>query len=459
VQHISLRPIAIFRRENMSPGHRSFSLSKCTIETFTDRLPLGKTESVMTLPQSISKYVLFLLGTLLLTAGLQTPAAAAKLAFSPTILRFGEVVVGQSESLPVTVTNSGTTGFTISTITATAGYSVTKPILPLTLAPAQKLTLTVNFRPTVSGSYNGSIAFNGSALLTVRGSGLAPKSLIPNPASLAFGNIQIGNTAKLFVTLTNAKGGTVIVNSDVLSGAGFSIQGLPLPLSLSPGQSFTFTISFSPRSAGLVSGSFTGLNPKNYSNVLIPLSATGTATGQLSVSPASVSFGNVTVGTTASQTGKLAAVGSSVTITSATSSSSEFSLRGISLPVTIAAGQSVPYSVTFTPQSGGTASATLSFASTTASATESLTGSGVSVVQHSVNLFWNPSTSQVNGYNVYRSTTSGGPYAKLNSTSDPSTSYTDSTVASAHTYYYVTTAVNSSGVESSYSNQVQVSVP
>jgi fibronectin type 3 domain-containing protein len=47
----------------------------------------------------------------------------------------------------------------------------------------------------------------------------------------------------------------------------------------------------------------------------------------------------------------------------------------------------------------------------------------------------------------------------LNSTSDPSTSYTDSTVASAHTYYYVTTAVNSSGVESSYSNQVQVSVP
>jgi hypothetical protein len=228
---------------------------------------------------------------------------------------------------------------------------------------------------------------------------------------------------------------------------------------LSPGQSFTFTISFSPRSAGLVSGSFTGLNPKNYSNVLIPLIATGTATGQLSVSPASVSFGNVTVGTTASQTGKLAAVGSSVTITSARSSSSEFSLRGISLPVTIAAGQSVPYSVTFTPQSGGTASATLSFASTTASATESLTGSGVSVVQHSVNLFWNPSTSQVNGYNVYRSTTSGGPYAKLNSTPDQSTSFTDGTVASAHTYYYVTTAVNSSGAESSYSNQVRVSVP
>jgi len=400
-----------------------------------------------------------LLGALLFAAASQTPATAAKLTVNPSILRFGEVVVGQSESLPVTLTNSDTVGFTISTITASAGYGVSQPVLPLTLAPTQKLTLTVTFLPTLSGSYNGSVAFNGNSLLALRGSGLTPKSLIPNPSSLNFGNVQIGSTAKLFVTLTNAKNGTIIVNNDVISGAGFSVQGLPLPLSLSPGQSFTFTISFPPQAAGLVTGSFTGLNPKNYTNVSIPTSATGTATGQLSVSPASVSFGNVTVGTTASQTGKLTAVSSSVTITSETSSSAEFSVSGLSLPVTIAAGQSLPYSVTFTPQSSGTASATLSFASTTSSATESLTGSGVSVVQHSVNLFWNPSTSQVNGYNVYRSSTSGGPYAKLNSAPDPSTSYTDSAVSSAHTYYYVTTEVSSSGVESSYSNQVQVSVP
>jgi len=223
---------------------------------------------------------------------LQTPASASTpLTFNPTILRFGEVVVGQSENLPVIVSNSGSAAFTISTIVATAsGYTVTKPALPLTLAPAQKLTLAVNFRPTLSGSYNGSIAFNGNSLLAVRGSGLSPKSLIPNPASLNFGNVQIGSTAKLFVTLTNAKNGTVIVNNDVISGAGFSVQGLPLPLSLSPGQSFTFTVLFSPQSAGPVTGSFTGLNPKNYTNVSIPLSAPGTANGQLTVSPASVSF-------------------------------------------------------------------------------------------------------------------------------------------------------------------------
>ncbi len=90
---------------------------------------------------------------------------------------------------------------------------------------------------------------------------------------------------------------------------------------------------------------------------------------------------------------------------------------------------------------------------------ESLTGSGVSVAQHSVSLSWQPSTSQVTGYNVYRSTVAGGPFAKINSGLDGITSYVDSTVAASHTYYYVTTAVNSSGQESAYSNQVQVAIP
>jgi hypothetical protein len=244
-----------------------------------------------------------------------------------------------------------------------------------------------------------------------------------------------------------------------MKGTGFSVQGLPLPLTLTPGQSFTFSILFSPQASGLVSGSFVGLNAKNYTNVSIPLSGTGTTAGQLSLSPSSASFGNVTVGSTASRSGALSAVGASVTITAASSSSPEFSLSGVSLPVTIPAGQTMPYTVAFTPQSSGTASATLSFASTASSATESLTGSGVSVVQHSVNLNWNPSTSQVTGYNVYRSSAAAGPYAKLNSSPDANTTFTDGTVASAHTYYYVTTAVNSSGAESGYSNQVQVSVP
>jgi hypothetical protein len=259
--------------------------------------------------------------------------------------------------------------------------------------------------------------------------------------------------------LTNGKNITTTISSVVANVTAFAVQGLPLPLSLTPGQSFTFTVTFSPQSAGLFSGSLKIMNPKNSTSGWVPLTGTGSSTGQLSLSPASVSFGNVTVGTTASQTGKLSAVGANVTITSASSSSSEFSLSGLSLPVTLAAGQSVPYSVKFTPQSGGTASATLSFASNMSTATESLTGSGVSAAQHSVSLSWNPSASQVTGYNVYRGATAGGPYAKLNSTPDANTAFMDSSVASSHTYYYVTTAVNSSGQESGYSNQVRAAIP
>jgi hypothetical protein len=415
----------------------------------------------MTLPQPVYKAaVLPLFVAFLLTAGLSVPAAAsAQLAFSPTSLRFGEVVIGQSESLPVIVTNKGTSGFTVSTLTATTRYSVSHPALPLILAAGKSLSLTITFKPTALGSLGGKITFNGSIALNVYGTGTSSTSLIPNPSSVAFGNVQDGSTAKSFVTLTNGKRGNTTVSRVVTNGTGFAVQALPLPLTLTPGQSFTFTATFTPQVTGQVNGTLQMMNSKNSTAAWVPLSGTGTATGQLSVSPASVSFGNVTVGSTASQTGKLTAVGSSVTIMSKTSSSSEFAVSGISLPVTIPAGQSVLYSVAFTPQTSGTASGTLSFASNASTATESVTGSGVSVVQHSVNLNWNPSTSQVTGYNVYRGSAAGGPYAKLNSTPDPSTAYTDSTVTSAHTYYYVTTAVNSSGTESSYSNQVQVAVP
>ena len=79
--------------------------------------------------------------------------------------------------------------------------------------------------------------------------------------------------------------------------------------------------------------------------------------------------------------------------------------------------------------------------------------------QKVVDLSWQQDQDQVAGYNIYRSDVSGGPYTKLNSALDPNTNYVDSTVLAAHTYYYVTTAVNSLGQESGYSNESQANVP
>jgi len=76
-----------------------------------------------------------------------------------------------------------------------------------------------------------------------------------------------------------------------------------------------------------------------------------------------------------------------------------------------------------------------------------------------VALSWTASTSTVSGYNIYRSTTSGGSYAKVNGSLVSSLSYNDSTVQSGTTYYYVATAVDASGDESVDSNQATAVIP
>ena len=71
------------------------------------------------------------------------------------------------------------------------------------------------------------------------------------------------------------------------------------------------------------------------------------------------------------------------------------------------------------------------------------------VTASQVPLTWTASVSTtVVGYNVYRGTVSGGPYTKVNLSLVNGTSYTDTTVASGTTYYYVVTAVDPNNLES-----------
>jgi hypothetical protein len=77
---------------------------------------------------------------------------------------------------------------------------------------------------------------------------------------------------------------------------------------------------------------------------------------------------------------------------------------------------------------------------------------------HSVALTWTASTSSgVTGYQVYRGTSTGGPYSLL-STAGLVTNYTDYTVVSGSTYYYVLTSVSGSNI-SPYSNEAKAVIP
>jgi fibronectin type 3 domain-containing protein len=60
---------------------------------------------------------------------------------------------------------------------------------------------------------------------------------------------------------------------------------------------------------------------------------------------------------------------------------------------------------------------------------------------------------------VYRSTTNGSGYVKISTSLVSGLAYTDANVTSGTTYYYVTTAVDSSGNESTYSNQATAVIP
>jgi fibronectin type 3 domain-containing protein len=150
-----------------------------------------------------------------------------------------------------------------------------------------------------------------------------------------------------------------------------------------------------------------------------------------------------------------------VTISQINLSGAGYSMTGGSAPVTLTPSQNLTLSIQFSPTTAGAASGSVTIVgnATGSPATISLSGTGVAPVQHSVALTWNASTSTVAGYNVYRSTVSGSSYALINSSLVAVLNYTDSTVQNGTTYYYVTTAVDSSGNESTFSNEVSAPIP
>jgi hypothetical protein len=266
----------------------------------------------------------------------------------------------------------------------------------------------------------------------------------------------------LVLSNTGSQGTTVQVSQLAVSGSGFNATGATLPLTLSAGQQVTLNVTFTPSASGSAAGNVAILSNASNANLTVPLSGSGTSSsaGQLAVSPASLSFGTVNVGSSKSLTGTLSASSSGVTVSSASWNGTGFSVSGISFPVSIPAGQSASFTVTFTPQGAGGANGSVSFLSNASNspATEQWTGTGAQSTQHSVALSWNPDTGTVQGYYVYRGGQSGGPYSKISSLQS-ATAYVDTNVVSGQTYYYVVTALGTNSVESGYSNEAPATIP
>jgi hypothetical protein len=408
-----------------------------------------------------------------------TVAKASNLVVAPSSLAFGDVKVGSASTQTVQLKNSSSAAITVSAVSVTgSGISLSALSLPLTLSAGASANLSAIFKPAAAGNASGALTIKSNATdssdaIGWSGTGTAATStstgstLTATPPTVVFGNVPTGTATTQTIKIANSGSSSVTVSSVTASGAGLTVSGISAPFTLAAGSSANLTASLKPTAPGAASGTIKVIsNATKDSSLQISWSATAEASSvTLIPNPAQLSFGNVTVGTTDTLQATLHNTGNiDADISSITVSGKGFTLGGSGSSAMLAPGQTLTLDVSYAPTSSGVGSGTLTVVSnaTTKQISIPLSGKGLNKTQtskHSVTLAWDASSGSIIGYYVYRSSKPSGPYARLNSASTPSTSYSDTTVSNGQTYYYVVTAVNSSNIESTDSNTASASIP
>jgi Abnormal spindle-like microcephaly-assoc'd, ASPM-SPD-2-Hydin/Protein of unknown function (DUF1573) len=400
-----------------------------------------------------------------------TGATAAALTATPSSIAFGSVAVGSEETQTIHVENTGSEAATISKMTISgSGVSVSGMTAPMTLAAGQTANLTIIYKPAAAGTLTASLAITSNAtdpsVVVGINATATVSTLAATPSSSSFGNVVVGSDTTQTIRLQNIGTSRVTISAITPSVSSIAISGVTPPINLAPGTSATFTAGYKPAAAGSVAGKITVTSNAVGSPTIIDLSATAAAAAvQLTPSATSLSFGSVTVGSSGTSQLTVTSTGNSnASISKVTVSGTGFVLGSSAASVILDPSQAQTYTVNFDPKATGTLTGTLTINSNAQNSPTkiALSGTGTaaaSLSSHSVALSWDRSTSTVTGYFVYRSPKPTGPYAQLNSTPEANPSYSDDTVAGGQVYYYVVTAVDSSNIQSAYSNQVSVTIP
>jgi P pilus assembly chaperone PapD len=404
-----------------------------------------------------------------LTIGLSGTGALGRLSATPASASFGAVIMGDNSAKTLRLSNTGTSGLTISRVSVSGrGFSMSQVATPLKLSAGQSINLEAHFAPGTAGVATGSITITSNAsdpnlTIGLSGTGVLGR-LSATPASAGLGTVVIGETNSQTIRLNNTGNSSVTISRANVFGSGFKIAGLIAPTVIPSGKSTTFNAVFAPTSSGSMTGSVSLISDAPNSPLTISLSGTGVATARLlSANPPSLNFGTVNVDSTSSLSVTLTNRGNAeVTISKVSVSGAGFSHGGAAAGTILGPDQSTTLRVAFAPVSAGSVHGDVVVTSnaTPSSMTISLSGDAVKPSPHSVALTWSASKSSgVVGYNVYRGTASGGPYTKLTPSAIPETQFMDTSVEAGRIYYYVVTSVESSGVESNHSNQASATIP
>ena len=201
-------------------------------------------------------------------------------------------------------------------------------------------------------------------------------------ASLSFGAVTAGTSKTMTLTASNTGTASVTLSSASISSQYFSLSAPTLPVAIMAGQSTPVSLVFSPNAAGTFNATVTVTSNASDSSATLSLTGTGVSSGLLGASPASESFGSVTVGSQSSQTVTLTNnTGSTVNISQAVVSGSGFTLSGITTPLTLDASKSATFTVTFAPKATGSASGNVTITSDAPnpSLSVALTGTGAAL--------------------------------------------------------------------------------
>jgi hypothetical protein len=281
-------------------------------------------------------------------------ADAPAVGLAPSSLNFGNQPIGTtSAAKPVTLTNTGTGPLTLNSIVATGDYGETNTCAS-PLAPGAQCTINATFHPTAAGTRTGQITITdnaaGGSPQTIALTGVGATVSV-TPASLSFPNQTVGTTSGVMpITLKNTGPTALTISSIVPTGDYGETNTCVSPLAA--GTQCAINVTFHPTMTGTRTGQITITDSGTGSPQVVALTGVG-ATAAVTLTPASLSFPNQTVGTTsASKTVTLKNTGNgalSISSIFATVDYAETNNCGSSL----AAGASCTLTITFHPTATG----------------------------------------------------------------------------------------------------------
>lgn len=314
-------------------------------------------------------------------------AAASAVSISPSLVQFSIRPVGSvSQPNSSLLRDMGSAALTISNITTTGDFSVDNTC-GSSVAAASTCTFTVTFSPTQPGPRFGSIMIEDDGagsphFINLVGNGATAVADLA-PASLTFPSLQINQTSSAqSATLTNNGNATLVISSIQISGD--YAQSNNCPASLGIGSSCQFQMTFTPTAGGARNGTLSISDNAPGSPHTVSLSGSGYVT-TATVAPASLTFGNQTLGTTsAAQSIVVTNTGSNPIAVSAVTPSGDFGETDNCTSVPVAVSGSCTINVTFSPTVGGARSGTLTISDNAQGNPHivSLSGTGLAGVAH-----------------------------------------------------------------------------